>query len=660
VPGAVRRVFDSASAARVAAYREARAETSGETSRPRMAVLVQVMIEADAAGVAFTANPFSGDRDEVFVTAVRGFGERLVSGEAVGDEWVIRGGEATCRREREEAISAGQAVEIAELARRVEERFGPPQDVEWAISGNKLYLLQARPMTALPAPVEWEPPEPGYWMRNFRLGEWLPEAMTPLFADWLLELIEDGYLRGMRNTFGAAVPFRYAAIHGWYYTTLPRVSPRLLARALIRSRGRLIPFVWNALVRVNSDPVAADRALLRRLAEEWRTDVLPRYRRLVDTAWNRVESATSAPLAGIVDEVGAMAGEHLFSLAVVGGSAWKMEGRLAAFCRQHLAGKVDFSYQVLLRGLPGMDAGVPPHAAQSADWYHPTLGEIGVGDAVGDDPAHRLGAERQAAEEACRTALADRPELLSRFDALLEVAQRYAVIRERQARDFTPGLAPATPLRPTVGRHTRHHGSLGRRRGCVLPHPRRTRGTKRPPRDRRRPQAQVGLATPTGGPARLGRSTESHPQAHARFGRDRAHQARAAGRDPCRRAGQSRARYRTGPARERPRGLRPVRVRGGARRPADRARLDPAVRPGRGRSHRRRHPRRARFPRRPRVRHPRGGRNRGRDAEAAQRPSRHRRRRCRNRRIATTQLLTSHPHVRPWIPDPYEPDSKLA
>jgi rifampicin phosphotransferase len=75
----------------------------------------------------------------------------------------------------------------------VEEHFGSPQDIEWAISGDELYLLQARPMTAMPEPVEWKPPTAGYWMRNFRLGEWLPEAMTPLFADWLLELIEDGY-----------------------------------------------------------------------------------------------------------------------------------------------------------------------------------------------------------------------------------------------------------------------------------------------------------------------------------------------------------------------------------------------------------------------------------------------------------------------------------
>jgi len=404
--------------------------------RPRMAVLVQTMVEANAAGVAFTANPLTGERGEVLLTAVSGLGERLVSGEAVGDEWVVRDENATPRRESEGALTAGQAHEVAQLARRVEAHFGSPQDVEWAISGDALYLLQARPMTALPDHVEWKPPRPGYWMRNFRLGEWLPEAMTPLFADWLLVLLEGGYLRGMRSTVGAAVPFRYAAINGWYYTTLPEVSPLVLARALMESRGRMVPVMWNALIRVNNDPVGADRAVLRRLADEWSNELLPRYRRLVTSAQERVGSATPAELLGIVDEVGTTVGEYLFSLAIVGGSAWKMEAALAKFFRERLAGLVDSGHQALLRGLPGVEARTPRHAVQSVDWYRPTLGELGP---AGED-ADALARQRETAARKvlCREDVTNRLNTAwcdGGFDDFRAALREYAKAGLRAARD---------------------------------------------------------------------------------------------------------------------------------------------------------------------------------------------------------------------------------
>ena len=103
-----------------------------------MSVLVQAMVDADSSGVAFTANPLTGERGEVLLTAVRGLGERLVSGEAVGDEWVVRDENATPRRQSEGTLTRTQALEVAEMARSVEAQFGSPQDVEWAISGEEL------------------------------------------------------------------------------------------------------------------------------------------------------------------------------------------------------------------------------------------------------------------------------------------------------------------------------------------------------------------------------------------------------------------------------------------------------------------------------------------------------------------------------------------
>jgi len=229
LPDGVRRVFASATSARVAAYRQAHPE-AGAAAAPtgdpsgsgsRMAVLVHVMVAAAAAGVAFTANPLTGARDEVVITAVRGLGERLVAGQATGDQWIVRDSQARCIRATEEAITADQARQIAALARRVHILFASPQDLEWAIATDPagaeggLWLLQTRPMMALP--VSWTPPAPGYWMRNLRIGEWLPEAMTPLFADWLLERLDHGEQQATRDHVGAALVFPHAAINGWYY-----------------------------------------------------------------------------------------------------------------------------------------------------------------------------------------------------------------------------------------------------------------------------------------------------------------------------------------------------------------------------------------------------------------------------------------------------------
>ena len=80
----------------------------------------------------------------------------------------------------------------------------------------------------------------------------------------------------------------------------------------------------------------------------------------------------------------------------------------------------------------------PDHAVQSLDWYHPTAGEL---PALPQRPSRSRRpdavAAREAAEQACRAVLSDRPRRRERFDTLLDVAQRYAVLREEQARELT-------------------------------------------------------------------------------------------------------------------------------------------------------------------------------------------------------------------------------
>jgi pyruvate,water dikinase len=146
LPAAVRRCWASAFTARVATYRAER----GLAPEAAMAVLIQPMVPAEAAGVAFSADPVTGNRDTALVSAVRGLGDRLADGQASPDEWEVCADTAICRAAPEEAIGADTARAVAGLARRVEGYFGVPQDIEWALADDELVLLQARPITALP------------------------------------------------------------------------------------------------------------------------------------------------------------------------------------------------------------------------------------------------------------------------------------------------------------------------------------------------------------------------------------------------------------------------------------------------------------------------------------------------------------------------------
>ncbi|HEY9622920.1 MAG TPA: PEP/pyruvate-binding domain-containing protein [Crinalium sp.] len=119
------------------------------------AVLIQKMVNADVAGVAFSANPVTGQRSIAVVSAVSGLGDSLVSGDRDADTYHInRKGEIILRQltpasSNHPILTDTQITAIAALARHAESHAHRPQDIEWAIANGQLYLLQARPITAL-------------------------------------------------------------------------------------------------------------------------------------------------------------------------------------------------------------------------------------------------------------------------------------------------------------------------------------------------------------------------------------------------------------------------------------------------------------------------------------------------------------------------------
>lgn len=177
VAGRVRDCWASAYSARSLTYRLLHGLPAHP---PGMAVILQRMVPAETSGVLFTADPVTGRRDELVVSAAFGLGEALVSGGVDADTVVVDRRDGTVRhsvvgdkRERLDPLSGGSgvtvtpvavehrarpALEAADLARlracaeRIEELFGVPQDIEWAIAAGTLWILQSRPVSGLPRP----------------------------------------------------------------------------------------------------------------------------------------------------------------------------------------------------------------------------------------------------------------------------------------------------------------------------------------------------------------------------------------------------------------------------------------------------------------------------------------------------------------------------
>jgi rifampicin phosphotransferase len=169
---AVRRCWGSLWTERAIAYRRREHIESGNL---RIAVVVQQMVEAEFAGVMFTANPVTGARDEIIIDASSGLGEAVVSGLVTPDHYVLDSDGKVRERtpgQREVIIHSSPGggthsteagpgaatlpdevlTELARLGRSVAAHFGPPQDIEWAYADGRIWLVQARPMTALPPP----------------------------------------------------------------------------------------------------------------------------------------------------------------------------------------------------------------------------------------------------------------------------------------------------------------------------------------------------------------------------------------------------------------------------------------------------------------------------------------------------------------------------
>ncbi|WP_210481738.1 PEP/pyruvate-binding domain-containing protein [Naasia sp. SYSU D00948] len=317
---AVQRCWASLWTDRAVSYRAAQGIDGAGVA---LAVVVQRMVDAQSAGVLFTADPVTGRRRQAVIDAARGLGDAVVSGAVDPDHFVVDTGSGRILDRRRggsgdepASLTDAQVRALASLGDRVEKAFGSPQDIEWAVDADgHIWLTQSRPITTLfPVPVRTAP-LPADDIRVYfciSLAQGLHRPITPmgiaafrLIGSGFLDLVgrapapitdgPDGFAVGGERIFIDATPVVRSAVGR---EILPRAldvmearsavvlrrlftnsrfsvqpgSRRRLVRPALRLAARIrLPFVVGQALL---NPAAAQRRV-RRLAEEVRSSRVP-------------------------------------------------------------------------------------------------------------------------------------------------------------------------------------------------------------------------------------------------------------------------------------------------------------------------------------------------------------------------------------------------
>jgi pyruvate,water dikinase len=324
VLAAVKRCWGSLWTARALGYRAQQGIRPEDLS---IAVVVQQLVPAEVAGVLFTANPITGERSQMMINAAWGLGEAIVGGQVTPDTIVVAkqtgaiASQEIAHKEvmtvrvpggtREEPVPAdkraqhalppAQAAELVRLGAEIERLYGQPMDIEWAMCDKRIFILQARPITALPAPratLEWTLPRAGQRYARSSVIELLPNPLSPLFATLALPLWNEA-LWALMQSMGLkrrlASSFRLVTVNEYAY-----IDFGLSAWQSARLLGAL-PALLPRLVR-----------LLRSARARWAEEARPQYANVV-AAWTARDLAAASSmelLAGVREIVKAAASHY--------------------------------------------------------------------------------------------------------------------------------------------------------------------------------------------------------------------------------------------------------------------------------------------------------------------------------------------------------------
>lgn len=303
-----------------------------------LAVVVQRLVPADAAGVMFTANPANGHTEETVITAAWGLGEAVVYGTVdtdmvvvdtdsakvlstrVADKAIrvdpIAGGTAEqpnpASKRTAAVLDDATALRLAAVGVAIEAHFGAPQDIEWVLADGRISIVQSRPITALsprvgPVPTDWPLPAKGLFFRA-SITEQLPDPLSILFADLMATAVPVGLQRMLREWISAAqLDIGFPTINGYAFyrysysafNTVMMATPNAF-RVLSAAGGNTVETRWRKVLAEYA--AAVDTQTRQDPAGLSAADLLAGVARLVDeVAYYYTSVQTIIPLSAIAE-----------------------------------------------------------------------------------------------------------------------------------------------------------------------------------------------------------------------------------------------------------------------------------------------------------------------------------------------------------------------
>ena len=276
-----------------------------------MAVVIQEMVPSEVSGVAFTADPTSGNKSKIFVNASFGLGEALVSGKVNPDLFVIdretqeiveykihnklikvipndKGGvsviDVGADKKSTASMTSADLQRLTRLALQTEAAIGnKPQDLEWALSEGEIHILQSRPITSLPPiptdDVKWDPPDENALILRHQLVEHIPGPVCTLFEETYLRVgLQEAWGRNLAKNYPKTYRFEHSqppwsfivhpTVNGYAYKRVgtPKPPPGVKPRRNLKNPWIRRLLWWRAMFRQRE-----------RWLNKWKNQALPTY-----------------------------------------------------------------------------------------------------------------------------------------------------------------------------------------------------------------------------------------------------------------------------------------------------------------------------------------------------------------------------------------------